>query len=630
MLWWTSRQLKADDWKLREAAAKKLGEAQDAQSIEALVSTLKDTNARVRQAAVGALVRIGHPAVKSLNAALRSKNSDTRHAAASALANIGDPAVSALGTALHDRDLNVREIAAVALGDIATAPAMDHLLSALDDGDSGAKESAAAGLLRIGPKTIRPLIGRLSNSNPRVRETAAAALVRAGKAAIDPLIAALDDAEIREAAMEVLWKIDANWSQLTTAKSAIPGVIGSLKEGDEGVRRAAATALGRIGDSRGLDPLLAALADRNIGVQEAAATALGEIGDPRALMPLVSALKIADNKTRKAVAAAIVRIGNNVVQPLVAILKNKEAPLREAAAAVLVRIGHSVVEPLVDALWKIDPDWAKGEEVNPAVPHFVSALKDVGSSPLKDPKEILRKVGQTRVIKPLAATLKDTQTGAAKTAMSVGQVKSSRDVETLSQALGNLDSAVRKSALDALLEIGRNSEGPLTAALISKNHVVRRAAAHTLAERGDTRARDVLRCDLMDCTELVTLDAAESLLKIGDVVIVQPLLKILKQPANSPTDPASSCSHATKRIHHLMFSLLEGYAQKLELEDLEAIAGIHSNEKDRFVASADLKSEEPESSAPSVNRYDSDGAVSWSQIADLARRELNRRRVKTS
>ncbi|MBI2950355.1 MAG: HEAT repeat domain-containing protein [Verrucomicrobia bacterium] len=628
MLWWTSRQLKDDDWKVREAAAKKLGELPDAHAVESLMGALKDLNPRVRQAAVASLVRIGHPAVRPLVAALKGKHAEARLAAASALVQIGNPAVQPLGVMLSDRDVTARETAAVALGEIATDEALRELLVVLDQGDSGARESAAAGLVRIGARTIPLLIDRLKNGKPRVCETAAAALVRIGRAALNPLIAALKENEIREAAIEVLWKIDPNWAQSAAAREAVPAVIETLKGDDERLRRTSATVLGQVGGTRALEPLFAALADPNGSVQEAAASALGEIGDPRALAPLIHALQRGDDKARNAVSAALVRIGNTIIEPLVQALKSKDASIRETAAAVLVRVGHSVIEPLVDALWKIDPEWGKTEGARTSVPHFVSALKNAGGNVFKNPKDVLRRIGDSRVIKPLATTLKEMQDGLGKAAVSVGQVKGARDVDALAQALENADSTVRKSALDALMEIGSSPEDALVAALSSRNHVIRRAAAHALAGQGNPRSRDVLRCDLMDSSALVVLDAAESLLHVGDTVIAQPLLKLLKQGKISHLEPETLRAHMTNRILRLLKGLLETHAGELELEDLEAISGFDEADHPAFVPSTKLAAEIRAAETAGAAESDANGLEGWAKAKELARREQRRRRGK--
>src|ERR1700704_2579549 len=62
----------------------------------------------------------------------------------------------------------------------------------------------------------------------------------------------------------------------------------ALRHPDPLVRRQAALAAGRIGDPRGLDPLLAARGDSTPAVQAAAAFALGLLKQPRAVAPLLA------------------------------------------------------------------------------------------------------------------------------------------------------------------------------------------------------------------------------------------------------------------------------------------------------------------------------------------------------
>ena len=56
-------------------------------------------------------------------------------------------------------------------------------------------------------------------------------------------------------------------------------LIAGLKDKNLAVRKAAAKALGNIGDHRAVEPLIAALGDAKADVREAAAEALGAIGD---------------------------------------------------------------------------------------------------------------------------------------------------------------------------------------------------------------------------------------------------------------------------------------------------------------------------------------------------------------
>src|SRR4051812_13645340 len=92
--------------------------------VPALIESLHDADADVRQYAAVALAAVGPEAVEPLTSALREKNPDARAAAAYALGLIGAPAVSAsaeLVKALKDDEREVRRQTALALGRIVTA-----------------------------------------------------------------------------------------------------------------------------------------------------------------------------------------------------------------------------------------------------------------------------------------------------------------------------------------------------------------------------------------------------------------------------------------------------------------------------------------------------------------------------
>ena len=83
------------------------------------------------------------------------------------------------------------------------------------------------------------------------------------------------------------------------------------------VRRAAAEALGTIGDGRAVEPLIRALNDSDWLVRRKAAEALGTIGDGRAVEPLIRALNDADSDVRVSAAGALGTIGEPAVEPLI-------------------------------------------------------------------------------------------------------------------------------------------------------------------------------------------------------------------------------------------------------------------------------------------------------------------------
>ena len=138
-------------------------------------------------------------------------------------------------------------------------------------------------------------------------------------------------------------------------------VIKALKDGDEFVRWLAARSLGKVEDSRAVEPLIEALKDSDASVRRRAAFMLGEIGDSRAVEPLIEALDDVNVFVQIKAAEALHKIGNEranealkhkrVVERLIEALKCRDKNVREEAAEALGEIGDErAVEPLIEAL----------------------------------------------------------------------------------------------------------------------------------------------------------------------------------------------------------------------------------------------------------------------------------------
>jgi HEAT repeat protein len=127
----------------------------------------------------------------------------------------------------------------------------------------------------------------------------------------------------------------------------------ALQDENKLVRKAAAEALGQIGDPRAVEALLASLRNDNWRrVREAAAEALGQIGDARAVEPLLAALRDADPSIKVAAAEALGQIGDeHAIAPLVLALQDGGWVVRKTAAAALGAIGDTrAIAPLVVVL----------------------------------------------------------------------------------------------------------------------------------------------------------------------------------------------------------------------------------------------------------------------------------------
>ena len=99
------------------------------------------------------------------------------------------------------------------------------------------------------------------------------------------------------------------------AQRDVGGLLDALcYQKDENVRTSAAWALGEIGDSRAVNPLIAALGDKR-REREVAAKALGEIGDSRATDALIETLEDDNWEVRGTTAKALGKLGDTRAVP---------------------------------------------------------------------------------------------------------------------------------------------------------------------------------------------------------------------------------------------------------------------------------------------------------------------------
>jgi HEAT repeat protein len=122
---------------------------------------------------------------------------------------------------------------------------------------------------------------------------------------------------------------------------AVEPLITALKDDDKDVRRQAAKALGEIGDARAVEPLVATLKDGDSGVCGFAAVSLGKFGDARAVRTLIHA--IYDSNLGIAAVKALGVVGDSsAIDPLIISLQGGDGDIhrRKAAAEALVNLYH--------------------------------------------------------------------------------------------------------------------------------------------------------------------------------------------------------------------------------------------------------------------------------------------------
>ncbi|MCK4307846.1 HEAT repeat domain-containing protein [candidate division WOR-3 bacterium] len=339
------KALKHKDWKIREDAAKVLGEIGDKEAVEPLIQAMKDDDRDTRRNAMLALEKIGKLAVEPLIKALDNKDADIRCGAVEALGEIGgeetiEPLIQAMKDRMKARQLvdtrgmsldryleynrYINSEAKKALIKIGK-PAVPQLIKVLKSEESDVVGDTVDILGNIGDeRAIKPLFQVLKNfaKEPYIRKTVAKALDRLGW-----------KPENDKEKVYYLFALNKFKKLATVEKKAlIPAIeplIQMLKDEDNIVRSGAAKALalGEVGDERAVEPLIQMLKDENKWVRSGAAKALGKIGDERAVESLIlAALKDEDANVRWWSAKALGKVGDEraVESLILAALKDKK------------------------------------------------------------------------------------------------------------------------------------------------------------------------------------------------------------------------------------------------------------------------------------------------------------------
>ncbi len=335
--------LEDDYWSVRSHVAWALAKIGGDKSVEGLITLFNDNMMEVQAEAVQAMASMGTPVVPQLIASLKDKRWRVREQAAKSLGEIRDPqAVQGLILACRDRDGAVKSAAAEALGKIGDPRAVPPLIKLFKDTSKIVRETAGTALMYIGQPSIAPLLVTLKDPHFVVRCHGVRALggmttdYQMGKAwvrdpqVVDALIKMLKDPDraVREDATIALGNIGD--------PRAVDALIEAMKDG--AVKRHAIASLGMIGDPKAFPPVLDALKGKGIHqdgkpmpgciiseellIKEAAATALGHFRHPRVIPDLILLLK--NLVLRDYAANSLVLIGDAAIEPLVSFLHDPD------------------------------------------------------------------------------------------------------------------------------------------------------------------------------------------------------------------------------------------------------------------------------------------------------------------
>lgn len=280
-----------------------------------------------------------------------------------------------------------------------------------------------------------------------------------------------DDAEGRESAAP------AAASQDTTG-AVVAALAAALKDPNAGVRRAAASSLGRLEDRRAVPALIAAVNDDDAEVREAVTEALGGFEDLRAVDALRSRLDDPVAGVRKSALQGLSQFDREHAQAawFRPWLTDGDAEARATAARAL---GELADRASVDALVTL----------------------------LADPSGDVRQAA----------------------AAALGEIHDPSSVDALARAVGDANASVRQQALDALGEFELTvAPAQALAALTDAVPEIRASAAHLIGHIGDRRGVGALRGLLADPDEDVRAAAVEALSEIRDPAAIEALVAGLK------------------------------------------------------------------------------------------------------
>jgi HEAT repeat protein len=261
----------------RIAAAERLAEPEPKRKEEAaraLVALSNDRDARVRAAGVRGLQELGDPRVlDDLLARLEDADPLVREIAVVAVGAVGGPETcQALRTALRSRHPEVRFQAVVSYVETCPEPQLSALKPLLRDEDAKVRANAARAAARLGDEARAELHRALADADAIVRAEVALGLARIGEAPdAEALRSALGDPELLPEALEAIAALELRSLQEDAAAIA-QSLLQPLAH-----KVAAARALIRLGDARGLPALRSVLRAFRADARSFAVQVVGEL-----------------------------------------------------------------------------------------------------------------------------------------------------------------------------------------------------------------------------------------------------------------------------------------------------------------------------------------------------------------
>ncbi len=172
-----------------------LGETDDPRAIPTLIEAFKDNFWQIRSQAAEMVARMKFRALPALTAAIANESEDVRYWSVQALGMIGGEAMNSLLNLLENPDKRMRLFTVKALGSLQNAEIIEPLIKAMGDTSWPVRVAASEILERAGETAIRPLIKAIGSENANVSFWSQKVLQNFGDQAVQTLINSLQDKE---------------------------------------------------------------------------------------------------------------------------------------------------------------------------------------------------------------------------------------------------------------------------------------------------------------------------------------------------------------------------------------------------------------------------------------------------
>jgi len=530
------------DERVASAAALALGEIGDAAALDALVRAFGAGDVELRKCSITALGRLqSERSIAAVLAAADDEHPEVRLSAIQAMGHLKDARfLSVLPSFFANPEPEVRMQAVRALRPYPRAKTTDLFIQALSDPDARIRREASKVLgKRRASAAVQPLIALFEDQDTEVRLSAAKALDAIGwkpaneKEQLAYLIAKEDWKEIQRLGLiknpvsktedpkPLLIPEDANGGKPgaadkkednpdedtgddtgprarkapRVADDAVPGLDYFIKmladpDAEPGQRLKAAETLGKLGDTRGVRPLMNALADPDPEIRWRAALSLGMLGDQRAFSALIVALDdpVFEVKRRAAESIAILRPAG-AVRPLCDLTSSPDPGTRTLAIETLAEFED---DEAVRALLLVLEDAEPG--VKSAALSALLKLVDYWRSRvpvlLRDEDPVIRRntistlkllLGEERAISHLAPLLRSGSFSIRREVLAALEVSGWEPHHPEERATALL---VHKR-WDEVVALGKEATGTLIAALFDTDKEIQDGAVTILEQIGD-------------------------------------------------------------------------------------------------------------------------------------------------